>query len=290
MKMAKTRTPPSPLLLKATKLTPQRLIQNNISLSHLRDFFGKYVQYNYTADLEDRLDRVSTGDLAWKKLLNDFWNEFSASIDETKELRITNVLDALNDALRPLVFPDKEDGDCKFTRPFGGEDNAPAEDKILGQHPETGKDIVLKSGRYGPYVEMETEKKPKRTALPKTWPYDAMDLEKGLRLMILPRKIGSHPEDGNQIITALGRFGPYIKHNTTYVSIKDPEEMWTLGMNDAVARIADKIANPGRSRGGTVVKDLGKHPKDEKPVHRTCGCDHGNGARIYRSENRQRPR
>ena len=124
---------------------------------------------------------------------------------------------------------------------------------------------------YGPYVEMETEKKPKRTALPKTWPYDAMDLEKGLRLMILPRKIGSHPEDGNQIITALGRFGPYIKHNTTYVSIKDPEEMWTLGMNDAVARIADKIANPGRSRGGTVVKDLGKHPKDEKPVQIMSG-------------------
>ena len=286
--------------LEKRRFTP--VDKGRMLIAFLENFFGKYVQYNYTADLEDRLDRVSTGDLAWKKLLNDFWNEFSASIDETKELRITNVLDALNDALRPLVFPDKEDGsdprkctscedgklslklgkfgafvgcsnysDCKFTRPFGGEDNAPAEDKILGQHPETGKDIVLKSGRYGPYVEMETEKKPKRTALPKTWPYDAMDLEKGLRLMILPRKIGSHPEDGNQIITALGRFGPYIKHNTTYVSIKDPEEMWTLGMNDAVARIADKIANPGRSRGGTVVKDLGKHPKDEKPVQIMSG-------------------
>jgi len=265
----------------------------------LENFFSKYVQYNYTADLEERLDKVSAGNLAWKKLLNDFWNEFSASVDETKDLRVTHVLDALNDALRPLVFPDKEDGsdprkctncedgklslklgkfgafvgcsnypDCKFTRPFGGDDsNTQAEDKILGQHPDTGKDIVLKTGRFGPYVEMETEKKPKRTSLPKTWPYDLMDLEKGLRLINLPRKIGSHPDDGNQIITALGRFGPYIKHNTTYVSLKDPDEMFTVGMNDAVSRIADKIANPGRrSRGGTVVKDLGKHPEDKKPI------------------------
>ena len=263
----------------------------------LENFFNKYVQYNYTAELEERLDLVSAGDLKWKKLLHDFWNEFSASIGETKDLRITHVLDALNDALRPQVFPDKEDGsdprkctscedgvlslklgkfgafvgcsnysDCKFTRPFGGEGQEQAEDKILGQHPETQKDIVLKTGRFGPYVEMETEKKPKRTALPKTWPYDLMDLEKGLRLINLPRKIGSHPEDGNQIITALGRFGPYLKHNTTYVSIKDPEEMFTLGMNEAVSRLADKRANPGRSRSGKVVKDLGKHPKTEAPV------------------------
>jgi len=272
-------------------------------IAFLENFFGKYVQYNYTADLEDRLDKVSAGDLAWKKLLNDFWNEFSASIDETKELRITNVLDALNDALRPLVFPDKEDGsdprkctscedgklslklgkfgafvgcsnysDCKFTRPFGGEDEAPAEDKILGEHPETGKDIVLKTGRFGPYVEMETDKKPKRTSLPKTWPYDLMDLEKGLKLINLPRKIGDHPEDGNNISAALGRFGPFIRHNKTYVSLKDPDEMFTIGMNEAVSRIADKIANPGRSRsGGTVVKDLGKHPEDKNPVQIMSG-------------------
>ena len=264
----------------------------------LENFFGKYVQYNYTADLEERLDKVSAGDLEWKKLLHDFWNEFSASIAETKDLRVTHVLDALNDALRPLVFPDKEDGtdprkcptcddgqlslklgkfgafvgcsnypECKFTRSFGGDEDAiPVEDKILGQHPETGKDIVLKVGRFGPYVEMETEKKPKRTGLPKQWDIAAMDLEKGLRLINLPRKIGQHPEDGNQIITALGRFGPYIKHNTVYVSIKDPEEMFTIGMNDAVARIADKIANPGRRRGGTVVKDLGKHPETKAPI------------------------
>ena len=263
----------------------------------LENFFTKYVQYNYTANLEEQLDKVSAGDLDWLKLLGDFWNEFSATIDGTKELRVTHVLDALNIALKPIVFPEKEDGsdprkcpkcekgqlslklgrfgafvgcsdypECKMTRPFGSDEQETVEDVILGQHPETEKDIVLKTGRFGPYVEMETEKKPKRTSLPKTWPYDAMDLEKGIRLINLPRKICAHPEDGNQVITALGRFGAYIKHNTTYVSLKDPEEMFTIGMNDAIARIADKRANPGRSRGGKVVKDLGKHPKTEKPL------------------------
>ena len=260
----------------------------------LENFFGKYVQYDYTAKLEENLDKVSAGNLNWKILLREFWNEFSSSVDETKDLRVTNVLDALNDALRSSVFPNREDGvdprkcnscedgklslklgkfgafvgcsnypECKFTRPFGGEDiSIPTEDKLLGQHPDNGADIVLKSGRYGPYVEMETDKKPKRTSLPKSWPYDLMDLDKGLRLINLPRKIGEHPEDGNQIISALGRFGPYIKHNKTYVSLKDPEDMFNLGMNRAVELIADKIANPGRrANSATVLKELGKHPE-----------------------------
>ena len=265
----------------------------------LENFFGKYVQYDYTAKLEENLDKVSAGNLNWKILLREFWNEFSSSVDETKDLRVTNVLDALNDALRSSVFPDREDGadprkcnscedgklslklgkfgafvgcsnypECKFTRPFGGEDiSIPTEDKLLGQHPDNGADIVLKSGRYGPYVEMETDKKPKRTSLPKSWPYDLMDLDKGLRLINLPRKIGEHPEDGNQIISALGRFGPYIKHNKTYVSLKDPEDMFNLGMNRAVELIADKIANPGRrANSATVLKELGKHPESNKAI------------------------
>ena len=265
----------------------------------LENFFGKYVQYDYTAKLEENLDKVSAGNLNWKILLREFWNEFSSSVDETKDLRVTNVLDALNDALRSSVFPNREDGvdprkcnscedgklslklgkfgafvgcsnypECKFTRPFGGEDmSISTEDKLLGQHPDNGADIVLKSGRYGPYVEMETDKKPKRTSLPKSWPYDLMDLDKGLRLINLPRKIGEHPEDGNQIISALGRFGPYIKHNKTYVSLKDPEDMFNLGMNRAVELIADKIANPGRrANSATVLKDLGKHPESNKAI------------------------
>ena len=267
--------------------------------SFLENFFGKYVQYNYTADLEERLDLVSAGKLKYLDLLSDFWNEFSASIDETKDLRVTHVLDALNDALKTLVFPETEAGgdprkcpkcddgqlslklgkfgafvgcsnypDCKMTRPFGqGEGmNEMAEDKILGQHPETGKDIVLKTGRFGPYVEMEGEKRPKRTGLPKTWEYELMDLEKGLRLIELPRKICAHPEDGNQVISGLGRFGPYIKHNTTYVSLPDIDDMFEIGENRAIEMLAEKRANPGRGRGGKVLKELGEHPETKTPI------------------------
>ena len=267
----------------------------------LENFFSKYVQYDYTADLEERLDRVSAGDLGWKKLLRDFWEQFSSHVDETKELRVTHVLDALNDALRPLVFPDKEDGtdpractscddgelslklgkfgafvgcsnypDCKYTRPFGQNGNAEqdaGEDKMLGIDPDTGLDVFLKTGRFGPYVQLGEDAKPKRTSLPKTWPYDSIDLEKALRLLRLPREVGIHPEDGKAITGAIGRFGPYILHAGTYVNFKDVDEMFEIGVNRAVTLLAEKRANPGRGRrGGTVLKDLGKHPETDKPI------------------------
>ncbi len=267
----------------------------------LENFFAKYVQYDYTADLEERLDRVSAGDLGWKKLLQDFWDQFSAHIDGTKDLRVTHVLDALNDALRPLVFPEREDGsdprsctscedgelslklgkfgafigcsnypDCKFTRPFGqGEQaaNQNTEDKMLGVDPETGIDVFLKNGRFGPYVQLGEEAKPKRTSLPKTWPYESIDLEKALRLLRLPRLVGKHPEDGKDITGAIGRYGPYILHDGTYVNFKDVDEMFEIGVNRAVTLLAEKRANPGRNRrGGTVLKDLGKHPDTDKPI------------------------
>ena len=266
----------------------------------LENFFNKYVQYDYTADLEERLDLVSAGNLSWKKLLHDFWDQFSSHVAETKDLRVTHVLDALNDALRPLVFPDKEDGsdprkctscsdgqlslklgkfgafvgcsnypDCKFTRPFGQADNAPdvGEDKMLGVHPDTGVDIMLKNGRFGPYVEMATDKKPKRTSLPKNWPYDSIDLEKALRLLSLPRHVGDHPDDGKKSSGAIGRFGPYILHDGTYVNLPTADEMFEIGLNRAVVMLAEKRANPGRGRSaGKVLKDLGKHPSTEHPV------------------------
>ncbi len=267
----------------------------------LENFFAKYVQYDYTAELEERLDKVSNGDLDWKKLLQDFWDLFSAHVDQTKELRVTNVLDALNESLRPLVFPDKEDGsdpractacndgelslkvgkfgafigcsnypDCKFTRPFAQTEQAAndtGEDRMLGQDPETGMDVFLKNGRFGPYVQLGEEKKPKRTGLPKEWPFAEIDLEKALRLLSLPRDIGEHPDEGGMITGALGRYGPYILHNGTYANLPTADEMFEVGLNRAVTLIAEKRANPGRGRrGGTVLKDLGKHPETEKPV------------------------
>ena len=276
----------------------------------LEEFFSKYVEYTYTADLEEQLDKISAGDLDWKRMLSDFWNEFSAHVDGTKELRVSNVLDALNVALKTIAFPEREDGsdprkcqkcdtgelslklgkfgafvgcsnypECKFTRPFGsGEGEASeAEDVELGVHPENGQAVWLKNGRFGPYVELalpadvdpdaKPKPKPKRASLPKGWSWQAMDLEKALKLLELPRPIGAHPEDGETISAGIGRYGPYVVHGRTFASLQDVEEVWNVGLNRAVTLIEEKKASRGRGRNSaTVLKDLGKHPGDDAPV------------------------
>jgi len=277
--------------------------KGRLVIAFLENFFTRYVQYDYTADLEERLDRVSSGDLAWKKLLKDFWDGFSAHVDGTKELRVSQVLDALNVALGPIVFPERKDGsdprscqscddgqlslkvgkfgafigcsnypECKFTRPFGNSEDAQAqanmEDKMLGVDPETGLDVFLKNGRFGPYVQLGEDKKPKRTGLPKTWPFDSIDLDRALRLLRLPRDVGPHPEDNEMISANIGRYGPYILHSGTYVNLPNVDEMFEVGLNRAVTLLAEKRANGGGRgrRTATALKELGNHPETDKPI------------------------
>jgi DNA topoisomerase-1 len=278
--------------------------KGRLVVSFLENFFSKYVQYGYTADLEERLDLVSDGKLNWKKLLQDFWAQFSASVDETKDLRVTEVLDALNEALGPMVFPEKEDGsdrracpvcddgrlslkvgkfgafvgcsnypECKHTRPFGqnGDAQTPTEDKVLGVDPDSGLDVWLKTGRFGPYVQLGEDAKPKRTSLPKTWPAADMDLFKGLKLLTLPRPIGDHPEDGKPIVGNLGRYGPYILHAGTYANLPDIDEMFEVGLNRAVILLAEKRAKGGGRGGAAALKELGDHPTGGKPIKVMAG-------------------
>ncbi|MEM1397518.1 MAG: type I DNA topoisomerase, partial [Pseudomonadota bacterium] len=275
----------------------------------LENFFRRYVEYDYTANLEEKLDVISDGKLDWKAFLRDFWQQFSAAVGETKDLRVSEVLDVLNEELGPYVFPKTDaDGnekenprlcplcnegqlslklgrhgafvgcsrypDCKFTRQFsvdGAEDNAINPDgEEVALHPDTGKPVLLKSGRFGPYLEMELAEgeKPKRSSLPKGWTPDSLTEEKALMLINLPRTVGQHPEDGEPILANLGRYGPYVQHQKTYANVGSVEEMLEIGLNRAVALIADKRANPGRRGQSTakVLKDLGKHPSDEQPV------------------------
>ncbi|MEE9272835.1 MAG: type I DNA topoisomerase [Robiginitomaculum sp.] len=277
--------------------------KGRLVVSFLEEFFAKYVQYEYTAELEQRLDLVSDGKLGWKTLLSDFWKSFSDHVDGTKDLRVSQVLDALNIALGPMIFPEKEDGsnarkcpacetgslslkvsrfgafvgcenypECKHTRPFGQSDGKDdnQQDQVLGQDPDSGLDVWLKNGRYGPYVQLGEDKKPKRTGLPKTWPYDSIDLDKALRLLLLPRDVGEHPEDGKMIKASLGRFGPYILHAGTYANMQDVEEVFEIGLNRAVILLAEKRAKGG-GRGGNALKELGNHPDDDKPINVMSG-------------------
>src|SRR6056297_1661913 len=266
----------------------------------LQNFFRKYVGYEFTANLEDELDKVSAGDLDYQKVLRRFWQDFSAAISETSELRITEVLDVLDDALAPTLYPPREDGsdpracplcgegslhlktsrtggfvgcsrypECRYTRPIGGDAND-AGDRILGE--DGGDEISLRSGRFGPYVQRgeatEDNKKPPRASLPKGWAPDDMDLEKALTLLSLPREIGPHPEDGEPVEAGIGRYGPYVKHGRLYANLKDPDDVFTIGMNRAVEELAKKAASRGKGRAtAKALKELGEHPESGGAVN-----------------------
>ena len=259
----------------------------------LDQFFHRYVQYDFTADLEEKLDLVSAGELNWKQLLRDFWKDFHAAAEGMTELRVSQVLDALNDALGPHIFPDKGDGsnpracpscadgllslktsrfgafvgcsnypECKFTRPVGAPDAegeaGASGDRELGTDPETGKVVALKIGRFGPYVQLgeaeSKEDKPKRSSLPKAWPAATLDLDRALKLLSLPREVGVHPEDAKPITAGLGRFGPFIAHDGTYANLSGFEEIFDVGLNRAVVLLAEKRAGGGRpGRGATTA-------------------------------------
>ncbi|WP_299826746.1 type I DNA topoisomerase [uncultured Roseobacter sp.] len=217
----------------------------------LENYFRKYVGYGFTADLENELDDVSAGDAEWKEVLRRFWRDFSAAISETADLRITEVLEKINEVLEPHLFPPNEDGtdprlcpncgagrlsmrtarsggafigcsnypECRYTRAFGppGEEDdsgIPPEGKLLGE--DAGDKIYAFKGRFGPYVQRgevtEENKKPPRQSIPKDWPPEDVDLPQALKLLSLPREIGPHPEDGVTVWSNIGRYGPYLKH------------------------------------------------------------------------------
>jgi DNA topoisomerase I len=291
--------------LEKRKLYPDS--KGRIVTAFLEGFFKRYVAYDYTAGLEEKLDEVSDGKIDYKVVLRDFWKDFSAAIHDIKELRITDVLNVLNEDLAPLAFPPRADGsnpricpkcgtgnlslklgkfgafvgcsnhpDCSYTKQLGAENAAEGnggtgldEPKMLGTDPFTGEEISLRTGRFGAYVQRGDGKEAKRGSLPKGWTIESIDHEKALALLSLPRDIGQHPESGKMISASIGRYGPYILHDGTYANIENVDEVFSIGLNRAVAVIADKIAKgPGRGRNGTpaALKALGEHPDDKQPV------------------------
>ncbi len=263
----------------------------------LESFFKRYVEYDFTADLEEKLDLISAGKLEWKDVLRDFWRDFIGAVDDIGDLRITQVLDALNELLGPHVFPDTGDGgdpracpscgdgqlslkvgkfgafvgcsnypDCRFTRQLAetGDKAALADGKVLGTDPETGFEVSVRTGRFGPYVQLgeaEGGEKPKRASIPKGTDPEAIELDRALALLSLPREIGTHPESGKPITAGYGRYGPYVQSDGKYASLSTPEEVFEVGANRAIALLAEKAANRS-PRGSSVLKDLGEHPAE----------------------------
>lgn len=284
------------------KLDKKRFIaeaRGRIVNAFLESFFMRYVEYDFTAQLEERLDEISAGKIDWKAVLRDWWQQFIVTVNETKQITNPQVLETLDKMLEPYIYRNVAEGvdprvcpvcgtgrlglktgkfgaflgcsnypTCSYTKELAsagseGADSAqPAttnEPKLLGVDPKSGLDVLLKKGPYGMYVQLGNEKKPKRASLPKHIPPDDVPLETALALLSLPREIGAHPETGKMITASIGRFGPYLLHDGKYVSLKGDDDLLTIGINRAVTLIAEKKEGGGRA-GATPLKSLGNHP------------------------------
>jgi DNA topoisomerase-1 len=276
--------------------------RGRIVTAFLESFFTRYVEYGFTAGLEEQLDEISDGKLDYKQVLRDFWKDFTGNVEEIKDLRVSEVLDALNDLLASRIFPPKEDGsdprrcptcgtgtlslklgkfgafigcsnypECKHTMQLsdaasGQSSEAAAGDGVLGTDPESGEEVHLKSGRFGPYVQLGEGKEPKRSSLPKGWEPGSLTLEKALQLLSLPREVGLHPESGLPISAGLGRYGPFILHDGKYANLPDVEEVFTVGLNRAVDLLAQKAAGGFKRGGGTAVAAIQTFEHDGGPI------------------------
>jgi DNA topoisomerase-1 len=289
--------------LKYVTLEKRRFIAQDLGrmvTTFLVRFFEKYVDTGFTSAMEEKLDQISEGQADWRAVMRAFWAEFSAAVEATRDLKIRDVIDALDEDLGPHMFPARADGsdpricptcgtgrlglrlgrtgafigcsnypECRYTRPFGvdsgeGEGAAPAEQE-LGEDPATGEKVTLKRGPYGFYIQLGEPgtdakgkpTKPKRTSLPDGVAPDTVTLGQALGLLSLPRIIGRDPETGEEITAGLGRFGPYVRCGTVFKSLDKDDDVLTVGMNRALALLADARAR---------VRELGPHPKDREMV------------------------
>jgi len=264
----------------------------------LERFFPRYVGFDYTAELEEELDDVSGGRAEWQAVLEAFWRDFKPRTAEVMEQQPSAITAELDQFLAPYLFPEKADGsdprlcpncqagklalrggrfgafiacsnypECKYTRRFAqaggeaGEDTGPEQ---LGRDPDTGLEVERKAGRFGPYIQLGEGKDAKRASIPK----DAgeLTLELALKLLSLPRTVGTHPETGEPITAAIGRYGPYLLHAGKYARLTSTAEVFETGMNAAVVKLAEAAAGGGRPQRGAArapLRELGKHPRTE---------------------------
>ncbi len=284
------------------RLDKKRLVpedKGRLLTAFLESFFTRYVEYNFTADLEEKLDEVANHEKDYKAVLRDFWRDFIAAIEGTKDLRTTQVLDSLNEVLGSHIFPAREDGsdprgcpscaagqlslklgkfgafigcsnypECKFTRTLAqaAAGEAAAADgerpgvRVLGFDPETGEEITSRDGRFGPYLQLGEGEKPKRSSIPKGLNASEITLEQAVALLSLPREVARHPETKEPIVAGIGRFGPYVQHGKMYASLTRDDDILSIGANRAIDLIITKEQGGGRFGASGPGRVLGEHP------------------------------
>jgi len=309
--------------LEKRRFTPED--RGRLVITFLEAFFHRYVEYDFTAKLEDQLDDISGGRVNWKAVLREFWQAFSRAEDvkhlpPVKEAvktlidslgSIRDVIDAVNERVAEHFFPADPSGkdprkcptcgegqlgikfsrntgafigcsrypECRYTRALGvaNADDPAAQlnqTKTLGVDPVSGEMVSLRKGPFGLYMQLgegAEGMKPKRVSVPRDVAPDQVDLDLALKLLALPREIGPHPETGEIILAGLGRFGPYLKHAGKYKSLENTQDLLTVGLNRAV----DILAQPNRGRRGAPAanpgKELGVHPLDGKKITAAVG-------------------
>lgn len=267
----------------------------------LVNFFDRWVQPEFTAKLEDQLDAIAAGEIDWRQVLRRFWEPFHETVEEVRERRVAEIIDALNEALAPKLFPPREDGsdpracpacgegrlslkfgrygafvgcsrypECRYTRRFGesaGEaEQAQQKDRLLGVDPGNHEEVWLRFGRFGPYVQRGTGEAAVRSSLPPGTDPDTLDLERALQLLALPRMLGTDPETGEPVEAGINRYGPYVRRGRTFVRLPPDEDVLTIGMNRALTLLAEGAGRGRAKRGGGVLRDLGAHPETGEPV------------------------
>lgn len=268
----------------------------------LVSFFERYVEYGFTADLEAKLDDISAGEREWKTVLREFWEQFIAKIEDSKQLTVVQVLEALDQMLAAYAFGPAREGhnprqcpackegvlglkvgrygpyiscsrypDCNHKSQLGdaggsageGENGDLKLPKPLGNDPASGEAITLRKGPYGFYVQLGEGKTPKRASLLKGMKAEDIALDVALQLLSLPRELGLHPDTGKPIVVNNGKFGPYILHNGKFTTLPPTEDLLTIGINRAVDVLARAPVKAGAAE---PLKSLGAHPDDGAEV------------------------
>ncbi|MEH2514268.1 DNA topoisomerase-1 [Nitrobacteraceae bacterium AZCC 1564] len=270
--------------------------KGRVVIAFLENFFARYVEFDFTADLEEKLDKISNNEISWQQVLQDFWTDFIGAVDGIKDVRVAEVLDVLDAMLGEHIYEPRVDGgdprqcpscgtgrlnlkagkfgafvgctnypECRYTRPLAA--SSGQSDRVLGKDPATGLDVAVKAGRFGPYIQLgepkdySEDEKPKRAGIPKNMSPADVELDLAIKLLSLPRDIGPHPEDGEIITAGIGRFGPFVRHGKTYASLEAGDDVYSIGLNRAVTLIAEKIAKgPSRRFGADPGKAIGEYP------------------------------
>lgn len=292
------------------KLEKKRLSaedKGRVVVAFLENYFARYVEFDFTADLEEKLDKISNNEISWKQVLTDFWKDFIGAVNDIKDVRVTEVLDVLDAMLGEHIYEPRADGgdprqcpscgngklnlkagkfgafvgcsnypECRYTRPLAS--SSGASDRVLGKDPASDLDVTVKAGRFGPYIQLGDAKdygedeKPKRAGIPKNMSLADVELDLAIKLLSLPRDIGPHPEDGEVITAGIGRFGPFVRHGKTYASLEAGEDVYTVGLNRAVTLIAEKIAKgPSRRFGADPGVAVGDYPARGGAIMRKKG-------------------